>query len=384
MGSSKLVYIRTDGNSHIATGHLMRTLSIARACAQKELSVSFIVSDLESKELLQRFLIQEALFPALFPIIVLEELTQLTPDSPCISYSEPEQELSVFCTLLQEAKPSLLLIDSYFITPEYVNTLSSYTRLAYLDDLRKYDYAIDLIVNYDVIPDTQLGSYQASYKNAQQCLLGATYTPLRSQFQNLSYSLSSDVHNILITTGGSDEYNVALHVLQEFIIELSGSDTSSSTLKKQYEAHALHFHIVVGSLNTHKNQLEAFCKKYDFVHLHEHVADMAALMCSCDLSISAAGTMLYELCAVGLPAISYCIADNQIPAATAFHQVGAIPCTGDVRTDSSIYHELVHAALDLGDSYEKRCSHSAAMRKLVDGKGSERIACAIDKIITTA
>ena len=47
------IYFRTDGNHKIATGHLMRCLAIARACAQKGACVKFIVSDSESLTLLK-------------------------------------------------------------------------------------------------------------------------------------------------------------------------------------------------------------------------------------------------------------------------------------------------------------------------------------------
>lgn len=47
------IYFRTDGNSEIATGHLMRCLAIARACAKAGAMVSFILSDKESLSLIK-------------------------------------------------------------------------------------------------------------------------------------------------------------------------------------------------------------------------------------------------------------------------------------------------------------------------------------------
>ena len=48
MGSDSVIYIRTDGNSKIATGHLVRCLCIAQALESLEKSVCFLVSDEDS------------------------------------------------------------------------------------------------------------------------------------------------------------------------------------------------------------------------------------------------------------------------------------------------------------------------------------------------
>ena len=104
---------------------------------------------------------------------------------------------------------------------------------------------------------------------------------------------------------------------------------------------------------------------------------MASLMSAMDLSISAAGTMLYELCAMGIPAISYTIADNQIPAATAFDQVQAIPYIGDIRTTPDLCSHLADQLFVLLADPAARKKQSALMHSLVDGNGAKRIASEI-------
>ena len=53
MGTHQLIYLRTDGNKNIASGHLTRCLSLALACRQLGMDVHFLVSDEESLSLLQ-------------------------------------------------------------------------------------------------------------------------------------------------------------------------------------------------------------------------------------------------------------------------------------------------------------------------------------------
>lgn len=365
MGTDRLVIIRTDGNGQIASGHLVRCVSVASACVQRGMEVRFLVSDKESMDLL------EALTE--LPVICLQ--TAL--------YNHLEQELPEVCELLSSAacgtsvpeKSVIFLLDSYYVTEDYLSTISSINptvKTVYLDDLQLFDYPVDLLVNYDVIPDTRLSAYQAAYQRSDQLLLGALYTPLREQFQNREIVVREAACDVLITTGGSDPYHFCLE-LAKWLCTFS-SDYSGIT-----------FHIVIGKLNTDREALSALSEKNDFLMLHENVSDMASLMEQCDLAVSASGTTLYELCALGVPTISFTMADNQLTAAKAFEEADAIPCAGDLRTD---YETVIENVMDFlksllvasDVSLAKRKSAHENMHRLVDGNGALRIADAIMKL----
>ena len=53
MGTDSVIFIRTDGNSQIATGHLVRCLCIAEALDKEGKQVVFLLSDEESLSLLK-------------------------------------------------------------------------------------------------------------------------------------------------------------------------------------------------------------------------------------------------------------------------------------------------------------------------------------------
>lgn len=302
MGSHRLIYFRTDGNSQIATGHLMRCLSIAQACQVLSLPVCFLASDEDSASLLKQF------DPAgTFPVRILSSAV----------YNDMEKELPELLSLLSEA-PSLLFVDSYFVTEPYLQAVSGICPVAYLDDLQLFDYPVDLVINYDIIPEDMLPSYQAAYKRAGQTLLGASYTPLRRQFQMEVPAVRPSVKDILITTGGSDPYHFCLNLLSCFQERLSALIAEPD----------FHLHVLIGSLNEDKRLLKELAEELPFLKLHENVTDMAALMASCDLAISAAGTTLYELCAVGIPAVSYSFADNQLPSSSPLQTLEQFPMQG--------------------------------------------------------
>ena len=186
------IYFRTDGNSNIATGHLMRCLTIARACIQtgqskgQDVQISFLVSDHQSRSLLEdRF---EA--PREFSVYCLNS-----------DYRRMETEVSELLSFITDRagqeKP-WLFIDSYYASPNYFRRLSGSCKIAYLDDLRSFECPVDLLINYDTEQDC------SHYAGASRKLLGPQYTPLRAQFQSPSYNIRPRTEHVLLSTGGTD------------------------------------------------------------------------------------------------------------------------------------------------------------------------------------
>lgn len=356
MGTDSVIYIRTDGNSQIATGHLVRCLSIARALRKEavnkhSLSICFLLSDEESRRLLESFFDMENEFE-----------WHILSDA---DYQHPEQELKELLTFGNAAHP-ILLMDSYFVTKKYLEELRSVFTLVYLDDLRAFDYPVDIIINYDLLTPTSRKKYEQFYRSAHKKLLGGNYAPLRPQFWE-SYSCrkerngsknhfleKEEPRHILIASGGSDPYHTTLHLVRE--------------LSRQFPDNYC-FELIVGAFNPDKEELQRLAETGSIV-LHEGVTQMAALMASCDLAISAAGTTLYELCAVGIPAASFVLADNQLASAKAFEECRIIPYLGDVRTNEN---DVIKKAT----TWVASNSHSVLSKSKnqeVDGKGALRIA----------
>lgn len=411
MGTHRLIFIRTDGNRTIATGHLMRCLSIARACLDIGMEVCFLVSDQESKALLTDFCAHTGI--DILPADASNDINVTKKNLPLSAhcngqlssvhlYQVPNavshslnQELPVLLPFLQslcqktgyQLKETVFFLDSYAVTEAYLTALKGQIKTAYLDDLQLFDYPADLVINYDIIPETAMAAYQAAYKNAGHTLIGGAYTPLRNQFQAITPTLRKDVKHILLTTGGSDAYHFCLQFLDALrspastvhtpIDIPSGFDTDKPipfpSVSREFT-----LHIVVGKLNTDKEKLYSLSNQLPYVQLHENVTDMASLMSSCDLAVSAAGTTLYELCALGIPAISYTMADNQLSCANAFADTSAIPYAGDIRKDASPVLQTVFTFMtEMSESEEKRRRAGTAMRQLVDGNGAARIAEAL-------
>lgn len=333
-----MIYFRADGNPQIGTGHIMRCLSLADAFRERGIPAAFVTA-----EPYMRTLIQERGYEC----AVLGS-----------TYDRMEEELPMLLPLLEEKRPSCVILDSYFVTPEYMNTLRAKTALVYVDDLNSFDYPADIIVNYNLYGET------ADYPPNKTYLLGPRYAPLREQFRNLAPRMAQEqVEQILISTGGTDQYHVALRCV-EYLLE---HPPVPSTV----------YHIVLGAMNQDSERIRQLVAKAPYVVPHRQVADMCGLMLQCDMAVSAAGTTLYELCACGLPSVTYILADNQIQGAAAFDAAELMPCAGDVREEVEFPKKIFSKLERLASDQTGRQEISRRTQSLVDGDGALRLAEAL-------
>lgn len=335
-----MILFRADGNPDIGTGHIMRCLSLADALQEQGWEITFITAEPYFQRLIQ------------------------TRGYPCTvlgtAYDRMEEELSIFLPIIERERPELVILDSYFVTPQYMEAIRNISRLLYIDDLNAFDYPADAVVNYNIY------SPELPYPQNKTYFLGPQYAPLRKEFQGLSQRNTKDrVENVLVSTGGTDQYHVALHCAEY--------------LREHLPRENMIFHFVLGAMNRDIVQLEQIAEDFSFIKLHRQVTDMCSLMLQCDVAISAAGTTLYELCACGLPTVTYILADNQIQGAQMFQKAGLMPCAGDIREDACFLERLFELLNSLADDFAQRQRIAEQMQGAVDGRGAARLAEAILK-----
>lgn len=349
--TSNIILFRADANPSIGVGHIMRDLSIADVVASYHHEVLFIIAD---------DTVQELVASRGYPSIVLGTL-----------YHDLEREVERISSIIVKKRAGVLVVDSYFVTERYLNTLwdicrSTGCRLVYIDDVVAFPYPCDVLLNYNIygLETDYKGLYQET-GITPKFLLGTSFTPLRHEFQNLKPRIvCRQGKNILISTGGSDCEHITLELVEE--------------ISKKTEEY-ITFHIIVGAMSEDKDLINDRAKVCPNIILHENVKNMCALMQSCDVAISAAGSTLYELCVTQTPAITYILSDNQIPGAKGFEHHGIMQCVGDVRRLGAqrLANRLLESALELCSNYSERCRIAIQMLEVVDGQGAERIAEAI-------
>lgn len=325
-----MIFIRADANEIIGTGHVMRCISIANGFRDAGDEALFITADHRGDELIRN---------AGFRSWCLES-----------QWDNMQSEIPKIEELLESEAPNYLLVDSYYVTEDYLKRVSSHTKTVYMDDMNAQVWDVDYLVNYNIYAD--ILDYSA-YKGVKtKLLLGPQYAPLRKEFQSL-YNPSSNrnVRNILVSVGGADPEGLSLKIARNICPDYLD----------------MQFHFVVGALNPRISDLRNVEK--DNIVLHINEKNMAKLMQECDIAISAAGTTLYELCASGIPTITYTLADNQLIAAEEFGKRGIMMNAGDCRSNIGFMTSLKHCLDDIIHDRERQEIMSKKMTDLVDGNG---------------
>lgn len=374
-----MIWIRADAGKVMGTGHVMRCLSIAEKIAERGEQVCFLAADQETVDFLASKGVQHA---EDLDETVLNDLagraacgreSGLTGQPGRIicrclgtDYRNMEAELPLLLPILKK-NPGPILVDSYFTTPEYLETLRQETFVAMPDEDHRFPYPVDLIINYNIFGENM--TYGVYPEEAQvKCLLGPAYAPLRPQFQKVDYAVRPEVERIMLTTGGADKYNLAGKILNE-LVTVDGMQEMEIT-------------VISGAMNTFYGELEAIAARYPQVHLYRNVSDMVSLMKECDLAITAGGSTVYELCAVGVPFLCFSFVDNQERIVRGFTERQITAFGGDyLKQGRDMIIETVKAVQELVKHPKARKMYSTRQRSLVDGQGADRIAEEIMKCV---
>ncbi len=255
--------------------------------------------------------------------------------------------------------PSWIVTDGYFFTIEFQREIRSHgMHLAVMDDNGENGaYDCDVILNQNIL--AQESMYVRRNPDAR-LLLGTDYALLRREFRDAepkAKEMPRQVERVMLTFGGGNTVELVIAILRSL------RDVRP----------LLHIRCVLGSLAVASAELEkARANSPHRVEILNDVRDMTEVMHWADLSINAAGSTTWELCAMGVPMIVTVLAENQRLIAEGLVARGCAVNAGDVVAGRSVekVHELFVSLV--GDVARRReLAHRA--HELVDGSGALRV-----------
>ena len=352
----KLLF-RCDASVMIGTGHLMRCLSIANTAKLLGWKICFVIRDPSEK-------IIDQISCAGHKICKIETTNHIQKKSPStlqhgdwlpVSQNQDAQET---IDLIKDFNPAWVIVDHYALDSEWHSTIKRQgVNILVIDDLGDRNVSCDLLLdqNLGASPEKYFGKVPSHCK----LLLGPDYGLLRSEFRewrekSIKGRLGRNMKYILITMGGVDAQNYTLRVLREI---------ANSKRVKDFV-----FIVVIGELYPHKNSLYEFIETSRVkINVLSNVRNMAELMSKSDLCIGAAGVTSLERCCLGLPTISFAIANNQ---ECVLEQLVKNECSiaTSVKSILTDFEEL----LKPGEEHRLR-QLSMKSAQLIDGYGVQRL-----------
>ena len=343
-----MIAIRVDANEYIASGHVMRCLSIADALFSLGEDVVFITADDNAKQIIDK---------RGFNTVILNS-----------DWSDKEGELDLLITEIEKLKPGLLLIDSYQVTERYLTELHRKVKTAYIDDLNAFDYPTDIVINYSIYAG------ELNYPKNKLYLLGTSYTPLRAQFNISEHQYEEAAQKrknhkqILITTGAADPHHVSEKVIAAILNEHALNEYDLAVIEGGFWDKVQFNAFIEDSINHERsNRIEAY----------SNIENMADLMINSTLAVSAGGSTLYELCACRVPTVTFSYADNQLGNVKGFAKRDIMPYAGDARVNSSIGADIVQNLLKFHKNFDIMVSVRERMLNLGCRNGAMNLAEAL-------
>lgn len=326
------VLIVTEGGTDFGYGHLTRCLSLAEACEEAGMEVSFAVRGDES--------VEEVIGGYEFEIY---------------------NWLVEKARLLQELKQSdVMILDSYHAPEEFVREMGAIVGVpVFMDDTNRIHYPPGIVVNWSI------SASELNYPEDSRIvyLLGPRYISLREAFRDAEKrDVKKEIGSVLITFGGDDSKHMTYPVLK-FLIEKYGDWEKRVIIGRAF----------------HGKDIKDICELGDAKTVFIDSPDgetMSDVMSRSDIAICSGGQTVVELACIGVPAVVISVADNQVNNVKGWEKTGFIEYAGHYDAPDLI-SELERKLIIMEDR-DRRKKSAEAGREAVPGNGVERIVKAIE------
>lgn len=351
---NKSIVIRADAAVEIGTGHIMRCLTLAQLLREHGAKVLFICRELAGHlcELIQ----EQGFNVHRLPSIDMPMPTDCEAYSSYLAERWQEDALLTQQFLTIYSQVDCLIVDHYALDEKWERLLKPYVKnIMVIDDLANRQHICDVLVDQN-LSDNMITRYQSLVPDSCCVLLGPQYAVLRPEFIQQRYSMcnrNGKIQRIFMFFGGSDPTNETEKALQ-----------ACKTLKK-----SIIIDVVVGISNPYREKIKNICAEHSNFNYYCQIDYMARLMARTDIAIGAGGSVTWERCCVGLPALVTILADNQHELTTVTAKRGAIINMGrHTEVTSQNYIDVLNRTTEpILLQMQKRAL------ELVDGQGGKRI-----------
>lgn len=337
------VVMRADASPSLGTGHVKRCLSIAELLRTREVEVHFVTR--AHGEYSARLLGQCAL-----PIHALPERAGESQLNDAAATKAAIANL--------RCAPDWLVVDHYGLDERWERELRpGVRRILAIDDLADRVHDADALLDPNLYEDGER-RYRRKVPAHCRLLLGPRYAVLREEFRRAragAVARTGKISRILVFFGGGPLAAACTRASIQALGEAGLRDIAVD--------------VVFQADDRERVAIEGACRSRGFF-FHHATDRMAELMSAADFAVGAGGTTLWERCCLGLPCLTFALADNQrqqVRDAAA----GGMVIGSDSKPDDPV--SLGRALQAVVDDPGLIAAVSRRAMAVVDGRGTERL-----------
>ena len=282
----KTILFRCDGSVEIGMGHVVRCLALAdELCENHQVNIHFAMrrSELGINKVKEYYSVLES-----------------SEDNPDFNY----HNWLVDC--IDQTNASILILDVRDgLEHEVIRRIKIETgiKMVTIDDPEDKRLEVDLAF-YPPVPQLERMNWHGF--SGKLCC-GWEYVILRNEFSQIYPRQNNLIPDILVSMGGTDEKNMT-----GFVIEAMSLIEASFTVS-----------IILGPGYQYKIGLENVLAKaeYDYLIFNDP-NNIAGIMSQSDLGIISLGVSAYELAALNIPAIYFCLTPDHEESSSLFVNEG--------------------------------------------------------------
>lgn len=334
-----MIVFRTDANSSIGFGHLMRCRVLAYTIKYMGHDVAMI-----GPSLLYKTKEDNLVFKYWIPIV---------------SWEDSFQDTSLLLDFYKQINGKFIVLDDYRIDSEYLNILRSYG-IKTLQFQANFNASLNVNLILNTSPAATKEKYHFSKLTNARFLLGAKYAILRDELLNKNIKYSEDNKVLVCFGGGSDRGAIKLTL---------------NSVCKHFPNYR--FTIISGKHNPNNELLkEIIANSHSNVNLMINPSNVPELYSESSFMITAGGGTTFEAAFYKIPMLIIATDERQVNQSKAWSDLGAGYYLGPVDRVSS--EQFIGSFLSLiteHSYFEQKFTGS------IDGLGKVRIAQEIIQLI---
>ena len=289
--------------------------------------------------------------------IVSEKFTDLENSfkkDSCLYYKEIPNRIDDWKNIINRHEINFLLIDSYYLSNYLLNKLKNFIPIIFIADKKPYPNVNKVIVPHQVNSIEKNISYGLKYS-----VISPKY--LLTKNDNIIKNKIDNKTNILVSFGALDNINITGKLLSEII------------LQKLLFIKNFKFTVVLGRNSPNILSIKRQISDINFINLKIQPEDFKTIMLQNDFAIGAPGISQIERMYLGLPSILIAQNNIQKPIINNLKKNKlSININGNIK---NVVKNLISVNKDELNYIKNNCL------KIIDGKGSIRIADIINKCV---